>query len=125
MKSFVHLILIGLVLQAGLVAVRAGEQEEAIAPDEVVKLFNGADLDGWTTWLVDAKEKDPRGVYSVRQGTLRVSGDGFGYLSTDRAYKNYRLVVELKWGTRNYRTRLGMARDSGIFLNSVGPQGNS
>lgn len=125
MKSFVRWLLVGLVLHVGLVAVRAAEQEEAIAPHEVVRLFNGVDLDGWTPWLADTKEKDPRGVYSVRDGTLRMSGDGFGYLSTARAYKDYRLVVELKWGTRNYRTRLGMARDSGIFLHAIGPEGNS
>jgi hypothetical protein len=64
-------------------------------------------------------------VYSVRDGMIRISGDGFGYLSTDRAYKDYRLVVEVKWGTHNFRTRKGMARDSGIFLHTVGPEGNS
>ena len=34
-------------------------------------------------------------------------------------------MVELKWGTQNFRTRKGMARDSGIFLHSVGPDGAS
>ena len=89
------------------------ETSEPIAPDRVVKLFNGRDLSGWTTWLVDTKRRDPRGVYTVRDGMIRISGDGFGYLSTDRAYKNYRLIVEVKWGTQNWRTRKGMARDSG------------
>jgi hypothetical protein len=103
----------------------AAEPETAIVPREVIKLFNGRGLDGWTTWLVDTKREDPRGVYSVRDAVLRISGDGFGYLSTARAYRDYRLVVEVKWGTQNFRTRKGMARDSGIFLHSVGPEGNS
>jgi len=108
-----------------LAAVEAGEPDAPVVPHGVVELFNGRDLSGWGTWLVDAQGRDPRGVYSVRDGVLRISGDGFGYLSTDRAYKDYRLVVELKWGTRNFRTRKGMARDSGIFLHAVGPDGGS
>jgi len=99
--------------------------DEPIVPDRVIKLFNGRDLRGWSTWLVDTRDEDPRRVYSVRDGMLRISGDGFGYLGTQRAYKDYRLVVEVKWGRRNYRSRQGMARDSGIFLHSVGPDGNS
>jgi len=94
-----------------------------IAPERVIKLFNGRDLSGWTTWLVDTRQEDPRSVYTVRDGMLRISGDGFGYLSTDRAYKDYRLIVELKWGTKTWRTRKGMARDSGLFLHSAGPDG--
>ncbi len=76
---------------------------EAIVPDKVIKLFNGKDLSGWATWLVDTKRNDPRGVYSVQDGAIRISGDGFGYLSTVQAYKDYRLVVEVKWGERNFR----------------------
>ena len=103
----------------------AAEPDTPVVPDKVIRLFSGSDLSGWTTWLVDAKRDDPRGVYSVRDGAICISGDGFGYLSTVQAYRDYRLVVELKWGTRNFRTRKGMARDSGIFLHSVGPEGNS
>lgn len=106
-------------------ALCASEPDGTITPQKPIKLFNGNDLTGWTTWLVDAKDEDPRGVYSVEDGAIRLSGDGFGYLSTARAYKNYRLVVEVKWGDRNFRTREGMARDSGIFLHAVGPEGNS
>ena len=115
-----HLVLI---LSTGMAA--ANEPEEPVVPGRVIRLFNGRDLTGWTTWLVDSKQKDPRGVYSVRDAVLRISGDGFGYLSTDRAYKDYRLVIEVKWGSQNYRTRKGMARDSGIFLHTIGPEGNS
>ena len=123
MKTSSFLLHAVLILSAGPAA--ADQPVDPIAPDKVVRLFNGRDLTGWTTWLVDAQQKDPRGVYSVRDGVLRISGDGFGYLSTDRAYKDYRLVVEVKWGSQNWRTRRGMARDSGIFLHTIGPEGNS
>ncbi len=113
------------VVLMGFAVSTAAKPDTPIAPDKVIELFNGQDLSGWNTWLVDTKHEDPRGVYSVGDGMIRISGDGFGYLSTDRAYKDYRLVVEVKWGTQNFRTRKGMARDSGIFLHTVGPEGNS
>jgi len=125
MKPSRCLFYTALIVLARSPLIGAAEPNTAIVPQEVIRLFNGSDLSGWTTWLVDAKQEDPRGVYSVRDGMIRISGDGFGYLSTARAYKDYRLVVEVKWGTRNYRTRKDMARDSGIFLHSVGPEGNS
>jgi len=114
-----------LIAPAGLADTKADAQHEPIAPRDRIELFNGKDLAGWTTWLVDTKDRDPRHVYSVRDGAIRISGDGFGYLSTDRAYKDYRLVAEVRWGDKNFRTRKGMARDSGVFLHSAGPGGGS
>jgi len=125
MKAICRLLSAVFIVPPGLAIAGAPALDAPIVPRGAIRLFNGRDLSGWTTWLVDAKRQDPRGVYSVRDGVLRISGDGFGYLSTDRAYKDYRLVVELKWGTQNFRTRKGMARDSGIFLHSVGPDGGS
>jgi hypothetical protein len=98
----------------------------AVSPArQVVPLFNGRNLDGLYTWLADTKRDDPRGVFSVRDGMIHVSGDGFGYLSTDKSYRDYRLVVEFKWGDRDWRGREGKAKDSGIFLHTAGPDGNS
>lgn len=125
MKTTCCFSLFAAVALARSVESSAGEPDEPIVPDRVIQLFNGRDLSGWTTWLVETKGNDPRGIFSVHDGMIRISGDGFGYLSTTRAYKDYRLVAEVKWGTGNYRTRLGMARDAGIFLHSVGPEGNS
>ncbi len=125
MKMFRDCVLFAVVILCGGVDGRAAEPDHPIVPDRVIKLFNGNDLDGWTTWLVDTGRQDPRVVYSVENGSIRISGDGFGYLSTNEQYRNYRLVAEVKWGERNYRTRKGMARDSGIFLHGVGPEGNS
>ncbi len=92
-----------------------------------MSLFHGTNLSGFHTWLVDAKRADPRGVFSVTNGMIRISGDGLGYLSTDAAYENYRLVVEFRWGRTNWPwgDRVGRARDSGVFLHGIGPDGNS
>ncbi len=90
-------------------------------------LFNGTNFAGWTTWLVDTKHADPRGVFSMSNGVVRISGDGLGYLATTNQFRDYRLSLEFKWGTRNTRwgSRLGKARDSGVFLHATGPDGNS
>jgi hypothetical protein len=92
-----------------------------------VELFNGRDLTGFSTWLVDTHQQDPRQVFTVTKGLIRISGDGLGYLATHESFENYRLRVEFKWGTRNthWNDRIGRARDSGIFLHATGPDGNS
>jgi len=90
-------------------------------------LFNGTNLHGWTTWLVDTKRADPRHVFAVTNGTIRISGDGLGYLATTNEFRDYELTVEFKWGATNTRwgDRIGKARDSGVFLHAIGPDGNS
>lgn len=90
-------------------------------------LFNGRDLSGFYTWLVDTRRSDPRKVFSVTNGCIRISGDGLGYLATIDSFKNYRLLVDYRWGGQNthWNDRIGHARDSGIFLNATGPDGNS
>jgi hypothetical protein len=100
---------------------------EALAPRADTVLFNGTNLTGFYTWLVDAKRADPRGVFSVTNGMIRISGDGLGYLATEREFRQYHLVAEFKWGAtnRDWGKRVGAARDSGIFLHATGPDGNS
>ena len=100
---------------------------EPQSPMAVVPLFNGHDLEGFSTWLVDTQRADPRGVFSVIDGMIRISGDGLGYLATKGEYRDYRLTLEYRWGRHNTRwgDRLGKARDSGVFLHATGPDGNS
>ena len=99
----------------------------AESPRSPQQLFNGLNLAGWTTWLVDTKRQDPRRVFSVTNGAIHISGDGLGYLATTNEFRNYKLVVDFKWGVTNtpWGDRIGNARDSGIFLHAIGPQGNS
>ena len=102
-----------------------GEGDVLVPKRGIIKLFNGENLDGLYTWLGDTRREDPRRVFTVSGGMIRISGDGLGYLSTAKAYRDYRLVAEFRWGRRNWRDREQAARDSGIFLHSVGPDGNS
>jgi hypothetical protein len=102
-------------------------QTTPITPSHRIELFNGTNLHGFYSWLVDTRYADPRRVFTVTNGQLRISGDGLGYLATSNTFANYRLTLEFKWGTVNtpWNDRIGRARDSGIFLHATGPDGNS
>jgi hypothetical protein len=96
---------------------------EPTTPHEVVSLFNGKDLTGLTTWLKDTRDSDPRKVFQVENGIIHLSGEGNGYIATEREYRDFRLVVEYKWGQRTDGGRY--VRNSGILLHAVGPDGGA
>ena len=87
-----------------------------------IPLFNGRDLAGLYGWLRGSKYEDPKKVFSVVDGMIRISGDDFGYLATEREYDNYHLTVEYKWGSLTYGSKT--VRNSGLLLHAVGPDGN-
>jgi hypothetical protein len=105
----------------------SGSELAPLTPTNRLALFNGRELGGFQTWLVDTRRHDPRRVFTVTNGVIRISGDGLGYLATEREYRDYHLVAEFQWGRLNWSwgDRLGKARDSGIFLHATGPDGNS
>ena len=114
--------MIGLVLPLLIAAV--APQEAAAGPTEgVVPLFNGKDLTGFTRWLKDTQKDDPRKVFTVHDGMIHVSGEGMGYVATEKAYRDYRLVVEYKWGTRTDGGKY--VRNSGVLLHATGPDGSA
>lgn len=87
-------------------------------------LFNGKDLDGWYTFIRDrGRDVDPNGVFTVKDGTIRISGQEWGCITTDAEYENYHLVVEFKWGELTHEPRVDRARDSGVLVHSVGADG--
>ena len=100
-------------------AVRAADSAGPITPHKVMRLWNGNDLTGLTTWLKDTKREDPRGVFKIADGMIHLSGDGLGELCTQAEYRDYHLVVEYKWGQRT--DGAGGVRNSGILLHAVGP----
>ena len=99
-----------------------GSGQPVFSPTERIELFNGLDLSGFYTWQSDTQRNDPRDVYSVKDGMLRISGEGLGYLATRSMYRNYRLVVEYKWGKKTGNR--GRVRNSGILLHGSGEDGN-
>jgi hypothetical protein len=95
----------------------------AAPPDEGVVLFNGKDFSGLTTWLKDTHREDPRKVFSVLDGMIHISGEGLGYVATEKEYRDYRVEVEYKWGTRTDGGKY--VRNSGILLHATGPDGSA
>ena len=78
---------------------------------------------GLTTWLKESKRDDPKKVFRVTDGQLHITGDGFGYIATEKAYKDYRVVVEYKWGKKTDGGKY--VRNSGLLLNAIGPDGGA
>src|SRR5581483_185232 len=94
------------------------------ADGDSVRLFNGKDLSGWYIFLKDfGRNNDPDKVFTVQDDILRVSGQHWGGLITEKEYENYHLVVEFKWGEKTWKPREDRARDSGILLHGVGEDG--
>ena len=118
MNARASAVLAGLLMTAAVATA-----QQPIAPKEPVKLFDGKNLDGWTTWLRDTKRDDPRKVFTAKDGILHVSGDGFGYVATTKEYRDYHLSVEYRWGKKTDGGKF--VRNSGILLNAVGPDGGA
>lgn len=63
-------------------AVFAETSPTVVTPTKKIVLFNGKNLDGWYTWLQDNRYQDPKHVFTVRDGMLRISGEEWGGLTT-------------------------------------------
>lgn len=67
---------------------------------------------------------DPKDVWTFgSDGALNVSGRGYGYVGTKKAYRDYHLVPEFKWGTKTWGAREKKAKDNGILLHGHGSHG--
>jgi hypothetical protein len=95
----------------------------SISAGEPIFQFNGKDLTGFYTYLHDHQYGDPAKVFTVHDGMIHISGDGFGGISTKDEFRDYHLVTEWKWGERTWAPRKRNARDSGILVHCVGPDG--
>ena len=104
-------------------AARAAEPE-AIAPQgEVIRPLAGKNFAGLYTWLKESGREDPKRVFRIEDGVLHVSGEGAGYVATERAYRDYHLSVEYKWGKKTDGSKF--VRNSGVLLHGVGKDGAS
>ena len=109
-----------------------------------VSLWNGKDLEGWTTWMRQPEpgsdvpglardaggkytepigsNRDPLKVFTVAQNVdgrpaIRISGEVFGELRSVRSLKDYHLKMQFKWGEKKWapRDRSETPRDSGLL----------
>lgn len=94
------------------------------APATAQSLFTGKDLTGWHTFLRGrGKNVDPKGVFSVTNGVIRITGEEWGGLVSEEAFSNYHLSVEYRWLGTRYASKTNAALDSGILFHSVGADG--
>lgn len=113
-----------ILLFCSLVAMLLCPSLSADTSDGTLHLFNGKNLSGFYTYIKGlGKNNDPEKVFTVRDGAIHVSGNGFGGLITEKEYENYHLIVEFKWGEKTWLTRKDKARDSGILLHCTGEEG--
>jgi hypothetical protein len=93
-------------------------QEASIQPDKPLELFNGRDLTGWYAWQHPKTQEPLSKNYTVEDGMIRIAGNGSGYLATREAYRNYRLSLEYRWGTKTDGS--GNVRNSGLLVHKNG-----
>ncbi len=134
-----------MLLFAGLLAAFS-----ALAADEQWQpLFNGRDLAGWDTYMMDkpdpawnvpglrratngtyleavGKNRDPLNVFTVTNldggPCIRISGQGFGVMMTTASFTNFHLRLHVKWGESRWGKKAALPRDSGLlyFCHSEG-----
>ncbi|QDS94414.1 hypothetical protein FF011L_31930 [Roseimaritima multifibrata] len=97
--------------------------EAAISPTERIELFNGENLEGFYTWIRGSRYSDPKKVFTVKDGQIHISGDGYGGLITNQKYRDYHLVLEFMLGEKTWGDRIDRARDSGLLVHAWGPDG--
>ena len=123
--------------------------DEAEAKNLWSNLFNGEDLSGWYTYQRQpepssivaniAKDadgnymepiglnKDPLNVFTVVEEdgapAIRISGETFGILVTERNFSDFHLQLQFKWGDEKYPPRANEKKDSGILYHSIGKEG--
>jgi Domain of Unknown Function (DUF1080) len=104
-------------------------------------LFNGKDLTGWDTYIgPDLNDSgkfistqplglnnDPRHVFTIvkmdGENAIRISGENWGAISTVRAYADYHLQLQFKWGAISWGQKRNKKKDSGLLYHSVGKYG--
>lgn len=128
-----------LVLVAAFLGVAAIRAQSGWTP-----LWNGSDLDGWTTWMrqpasssqvpglardADGRYtepigsgRDPLNVFTVVRDVdgrpaIRISGEVFGELRTTSGFRDYHLKLQFKWGEKKWppRDKSETPRDSGLL----------
>jgi hypothetical protein len=121
---------LSLLLLVPLASSPVSSGETALRPEQTIRLFDGTSFAPFYTWLVDAHREDPLRVFTVVDHVdgapaIRISGERWGGLVTRETYRDYRLVVEFRWGLATWGNRKNAARDSGILIHGQGHDGNT
>jgi hypothetical protein len=115
----------------------SGEKQKS----DWTSLFNKKDFTGWDKYIgpdLDSTGKminnkpvglnnDPKHVFTVikenGENIIRISGEGWGAISTQKEYENYHFQLKFKWGNLTWGQKKNKKKDSGLLYHSVGPYG--
>jgi Domain of Unknown Function (DUF1080) len=113
-------------------------------------LFNGRDLAGWDTWMMNkpdpawdvpglkratngvylevvGKNRDPLNVFTVTNvdggPAIHISGQGFGVMMTAATFTNFHLRLQVRWGESRWSKKAKLPRDSGLLYFCHGEPG--
>ena len=121
-------------LLAGWSTFAVAADAPAIAPAERTVLYHHSernDLAAFYTWTnKHGRDQDPDRVFTLVDAVdgapaVRVSGQYYGGFVTRQSYKDYRLLVEYRWGNVTWGDRKNKGRDSGILFHLSGEDGNN
>ena len=111
--------------------VQASENLGADATNENwIELFNGKNLDGWTTKIAGQPlGQDPLNTFVIEEKLLRVNyanydkfSNQFGHLFFAEPYSHYKLLIEYRFIGDQVKGGAGWAkRNSGVMLHSQDP----
>lgn len=97
---------------------------EPIAPTEKITLFNGQDYDGWDLWVrPDSFALPANELFTVSDGAMHITGQGYGGCTTQQAYKDYHLTMQFRFVGEAFANRVGKTADGGLLFHCVGPEG--
>ena len=112
--SFAFLFL--MLIIAGCHTVKSSRNNGDNKDSKTIHLFNGKNLNGWYTFLKDrGRDIDPKKVFTVADGLIRISGEEWGCITTHEEFSNYKLVFEIKWGSQTFSPRINNAMDMAFF----------
>ena len=77
------------------VATFAAELPAPVTPTSRIELFNGKDFFGWTFCL--RSNAAPAGTFTVTNGLMHCTGQPYGYVRTDKSFRDYKLTVEWRF----------------------------
>lgn len=71
---------------------------------------------------------DPLNVYAITtidgEPAIRVTGQVFGTLITEKEYENFHIRLQFKWGEKKWAPRLNEPRDAGLLYHGFGAPGS-
>ena len=120
-KCYILMVLV-LIVYLGVGGCQTADSK--VNKSRTIHLFNKKDLSNFYIFLKDrGRNNDPKKIFTVNNGILRVSGEEWGSLTTEEEYEDYRFIVEYKWGEQTFEPRKDNARDSGVWFHSIGKDG--